>query len=85
MARSRRRSKRIEIWLDETHRVRFTPKGMDLIMKVTKMKGLTLVDFCRVAALKEARLEAMRFREDKIEMAKKILKEDEARKLKTLL
>jgi len=64
----------------ETLTCKIHPKQMKLIRAVAKMKGGTLSDFCRSAIIKEARLEVMRFREDRLEMAKKILKEDEKAK-----
>jgi len=73
---------RRHIRLDPNHSIKFTSDRMDLITRVAKMKGVSLSEFCKVAALKEARLEVMRFRKDKIEMAKKIIEEEEERRTK---
>ena len=67
---------RRHIRLDPKHCIKFTSSRMDLILKVAKMKDMSLSEFCKVAALKEARLEVMRFRKDRVEMAKAILKEE---------
>jgi len=71
---------RKHIRLDPEHCIKFTSSRMDLILRVVKMKDMSLSEFCKVAALKEARLEVMRFRKDKIKMAKAILKEEGERK-----
>ena len=78
------KSKVLNIELSKKFKYRFvsriTPKRMKLIRTVAKIRGGTISDFCRDAILKEARLELMRFRKDRVEMAKKILKEEEERK-----
>ena len=70
---------RKHIRLDPKHCIKFTSARMELILRVAKMKDMSLSEFCKVAALKEARLEVMRFRKDKIKMAKQILKEENER------
>jgi len=77
---SRPKEVRRHIRLDPDHCVKFTSSKMDLILKVAKFKDMSLSEFCKVAALKEARLEVMRFKKDKVEMAREILKEEEERK-----
>jgi uncharacterized protein (DUF1778 family) len=57
---------------------------LEIIKKAARLSGLTLSEFCRMAAVKEARRTIFKHREDRIKIAEKILrlKEDMEKKNK---
>lgn len=71
--------KRKHIRLNTKTCVKINSPKMDLILKAVELLGISLSEFVKMAALKEARLTMLEFREDRIEIAKDILKKEEDR------
>jgi uncharacterized protein (DUF1778 family) len=69
--------KRKHIRLNTKNSIKINSARMDLILKAAELSGVSLSEFVKMAALKEARLTILEFREDRIEVAKEILKKEE--------
>ena len=64
------------------HETKIVTDELKTIKKACRFLGLTLSEFSRMAALKEARRTLLEFQKDKVLLAKKILLEESARKKK---
>jgi uncharacterized protein (DUF1778 family) len=74
--------KRKHIRLNTKNSIKINSARMDLILKAAELSGVSLSEFVKMAALKEARLTILEFREDRIEVAKEILKKEEEKQNK---
>lgn len=72
--------KRYHIRLDPKYGVKITGPRMDLILSAVKLKGVSLSEYCKVAALKQARRDILMYRKDRVTIAKKIIEYEENRK-----
>jgi len=72
--------KRHHIRLNTKNCVKITSPRMDLILKAAEMKGVSLSEFCKVAALKEAKHTIFIYRKDRLQIAKKIIECEEKKK-----
>jgi DNA polymerase elongation subunit (family B) len=50
---------------------------LPLITRAANLTGLTISEFCRMAAVQEARYVLLQYRKDKLAIAKKIIHEEE--------
>lgn len=64
------------------HETKIVTDELKTIKKACRFLGLTLSEFSRMAALKEARRTLLEFQKDKVLLAKKILLEESARRKK---
>ena len=71
--------KRKHIRINTKTSVKIDSPRMDLILKAAEYSGISLSEFVKMAALKEARLTLLELREDRVEVAKDILKKEEER------
>jgi len=72
--------KRHHIRLNTKNCVKITSPRMDLILKAAEMKGISLSEFCKVAALKYAKYTIFMYRKDRLKIARKIIESEEKRK-----
>lgn len=61
------------------HETKIVSDELKTIQRASRYLGLTLSEFCRMAALKEARKSLLDYQKDKITFAKKVLLEEELR------
>ena len=61
------------------HESKLVSNELRTIQRACKYLGLTLSEFCRMAAFKEARRTLLEFQKEKVAIAKKILLEEETK------